>query len=105
MVTLELAVSILSAAMIAVVMCWGIHLIAVQTECSDIAAQVARAEARGDSKASSEARKRAPSDAVINVRTTGNGVVTVQVSVQARFGSVISMKVTGRAVMPVEPGR
>jgi len=105
MVTFELAIGILSAMMVAVVMCWGIHLIAVQTECADIAAQVARAEARGDSKASSQARKRAPTDAVIDVRTTANGAVEVRVTVQAKFGSVLSMKVTGSAVMPKEPGR
>jgi len=105
MVTAELAVSILTAAMIAIVMCWGIHLIAVQTECTDIAAQVARAEARGDAKAASEARKRAPAGAVIDVGTTSDGAILVRVSVQAKFGSVMSMKVTGRAVMPKEPGR
>jgi len=105
MVTFELAVSILSAAMVAVVMCWGIHLIAVQTECADIAAQVARAEARGDAKSAAEARERAPGGAVIDVVTTSNGAVMVQVSVRAKFGSILSMKVTGRAVMPKEPGR
>ena len=103
MVTAELAVSILTATMVAVVMCWGIHLIAIQTECRDIASQVARAEARGDYKAADEARQRAPQGASINVTRDGNDV-EAEVSMQVRFGNLFSITVTGKAVMPREPG-
>jgi len=103
MVTAELAVSILTATMVAVVMCWGIHLIAVQTECRDIAAQVARAEARGDYAAATEARQRAPLGASINVYRNGDDV-EAEVSLEVSFGNLFHITVTGKAVMPKEPG-
>jgi len=103
MVTAELALGILTATMVAVVLCWGINLIVVQTECADVAAQIARAEARADSAAADQARGHAPAGATIEVTRPG-GDVHVVVSVKARFGKLIGITVTGTATMPKEPG-
>ena len=103
MVTAELALGILTASMVAIVMCWGIHLIAVQTECADIAAQVARADARGDAAAAADARSRAPAGATVDVALQGTDVA-VTVSVPVTFGKLFDVTVTGQATMPKEPG-
>ena len=103
MVTAELALGILTATMMAVMLAWGIHLIVVQTECSDVAAQVARAEARHDSASASAARERAPAGAAVDLATV-DGHVVVEVSLPVSFGRVVSVTIVGRAVMPMEPG-
>jgi len=103
MVTAELALGILTATMVAVVLSWGIHLIVVQTECADVAAQVARAEARGDAASASQAREHAPAGSTIDVSRPGDDV-QVKVSIKVSFGPVIHVTVTGTAVMPKEPG-
>ncbi|MCL2782982.1 MAG: hypothetical protein FWD80_03290 [Propionibacteriaceae bacterium] len=103
MVTAELAIGILSATMVAFVLSWGVHLIAVQTVCADVAAQVARAEARGDAAAANEARQHAPDGATLDIAKTGTEV-HVTVSVRISLGRLISMPVTGQAAMPKEPG-
>jgi len=101
MVTAELAIGILSATMVAVCLAWGINLLAVHTECADAAAQIARAEARGDAPASTQARGHAPSGASISVDQTGSQVV-VTVGVPVSFGKLISVGVSGSATMPKE---
>ena len=103
MVTAELAIGILTATMVAIALSWGVHLLAVQTECSDVAAQIARAEARGDSAAADEARQRAPSGAKVTVDTSGSGV-QAKVAVAVAFGNLFAVTVTGDATMPKEPG-
>jgi len=103
MVTAELAIGILSATMVAIVLCWGIHLLAIQTECADIAAQAARAQARGDQAMLAQTHRHAPKDATFNVDATGSEV-RVSVSVPESFGHVFTINITGRAVMPKEPG-
>jgi len=103
MVTAELALGLLTATMVTIVMCWGIHLIAIQTQCADVAAQVARAEARNDATTAADARSRAPAGAAVEVTGQGNDVA-VSVSVPVSFGNVFHITVTGRAAMPKEPG-
>jgi len=103
MVTAELALGILTAAMVAIVMCWGIHLIAIQTQCADVAAQVARAEARNDAASAADARSRVPAGASVDVKR-GSTDVEVTVSLPVSFGKVFNITVTGRATMPKEPG-
>jgi len=103
MVTAELAIGILSATMVAIVLCWGIHLLVVQTECADVAAQAARAQARGDQSMLAEVHRHAPTGASFTVDTTGSEV-RVSVSVPESFGHVFKITVTGQAVMPKEPG-
>jgi len=102
MVTVELAIGILSATMLAVFLSWGINLLVVHTECADAAAQIARAEARGDAAASTAARGHAPSGADITVDQSGTEVV-VTVGVTVSFGQLVSMDVSGSATMPKEP--
>lgn len=103
MVTAELAIGILSATMLAVVLAWGIQLLALQTECADVAAQAARAAARGDQAGLAVAKGHAPNGAQVDVDTTGTQV-DVTVSVKAAFGHLFSVPVTRHASMPKEPG-
>jgi len=101
MVTAELAIGILSATMVAVCLAWGINLLVVHTECADAAAQIARAEARGDAPASTQARGHAPTGAVIDIDQTGSQVV-VTVGVSVPFGHITSVGVSGSGTMPKE---
>jgi len=101
MVTAELAIGILSATMVAVCLAWAINLLVVHTECADAAAQIARAESRGDAPASTQAKGHAPSGADIKVDATGSQVV-VTVGVAVSFGHFISVDVSGSATMPKE---
>lgn len=103
MVTAELAIGILTATLIAVGLCWGLSVVVVHTMCADVAAQVARAEARGDATASDEARGHAPAGASISVDKSGDQV-RVAVTTAVRLGHVVAVQVTGMAVMPKEPG-
>ena len=103
MVTAELAIGILSATMLAVCLCWGVSLVVVHTECTDVAAQIARAEARGDAASSTEARGHAPDGATITVEETADQV-QVSVSVPTSFGHLVTIIVNGHATMPKEPG-
>jgi len=104
MVTAELAIGILSAAMVAITICWGLHVIAVQTECADAASQIARAEARADSAAAKQARGHVPDGAAVDVEKTGTQV-NVTVSVPVSLGHLLTITATGRATMPKEPGK
>ena len=101
MVTAELAIGILSATMVAICLAWAINLLAVHTECADVAAQIARAEARDDAPASAQARGHAPAGATIDVDQSGSQVV-VTVGVTVAFGHLVSMDVSGSATMPKE---
>jgi len=103
MVTAELAIGILSATMLAIGLMWGINLVIVHTECSDVAAQVARAEARGDAAAAAQARAHAPEGSTLEVEVVGNEV-HVRVSVPVSLGHLLTITVSGDAVMPKEPG-
>lgn len=103
MVTAELAIGILTATMLAIGLAWGVHLLAVHTECADVAAQVARAAARGDTAASDQAAQRAPTGAEVTV-SKSDTQVHVQVSVTVSLGNIVSVTVTGQATMPKEPG-
>jgi len=103
MVTAELALGILTAMMVAIVMCWGIHLIAIQTQCADVAAQVARAEARNDAASAADARSRVPQGASIDITRSASDV-EVSVSLPVSFGNIFNITVTGRATMPKEKG-
>ena len=103
MVTAELAIGILSATMLAVCLCWGVSLVVVHTECTDVAAQIARADARGDKASSTEAKKHAPAGSTIAVEKTGDQV-NVSVSVPVTYGHLVTITVKGHATMPREPG-
>jgi len=103
MVTAELAVGILSATMLAIGLCWGVSLIVAHTECADVAAQIARAEARDDATAAAQARQHVPDGATVAVDQVENQL-RVRVSVSVSLGHLFSIDVSGTAVMPKEPG-
>ena len=102
MVTFELAIGILSAALAAVVLCWALGLLTLHIRCADAAAQVARYTARGDSLQVTAAKARAPVGSTIEV-TEDVSSVTVVVSAQSRLGRIGPITMSGRATMPKEP--
>lgn len=102
MVTAELAVGILSAALIALMLCWVLVLIGLRTNCQDTAAQMARQLARGDTAAAQRAREAVP-DSRVDVQTRGEDIV-VTVSADARWGALGPVVVHASASVTREPG-
>ena len=82
MVTVELAVTTLTAFTLLIMMCWGISLLVIQLRCIDTAAAVARQSARGDPAGAARAADNAPRGAKVAVQRRA-GVVTVTVGVAA----------------------
>lgn len=99
MVTFELAVGILAAALLTTFLGWGIELISLQARCSDLASQIARQLARGDTDAADEARQRVPAPGEVQI-TEGSTEVEVLVTVQATWGVLGPIEIAGRAVAP-----
>lgn len=83
MVTAELAFGSLFVAGFLVVVAWVIAVLMTWTACQNIAAEVARQEARGDVRASEQAKRSAPPGAVVSVDRDGT-LVRVRVSLDAR---------------------
>jgi hypothetical protein len=102
MVTFELAVGILSAAVLAMAMVWAISLVGAQIRCADTAAAVARFTARGDAAAAELAKEEAPEGAKVAVEQDA-GAVRVTVSVDARAGRLGPIRLSATATMPKEP--
>ena len=102
MVTMELAVGILAAAMVAILLCWMVGLVTLHIRCADAASQVARYAARGDEAGVTAAEQRAPSGARVEIDRAG-GTVTVTVSAQSSLGAIGPITMTGTAAMPQEP--
>lgn len=102
MVTAELAVGVLSAALIAGMLCWVLVLIGLRTTCQDTAAQMARQLARGDRPAAQRARESIP-DAQVSVDTRGEDIV-VTVSAKANWGALGPIVVLASASVTREPG-
>ena len=102
MVTFELAVGVLSAAVVATIMCWLISLVGLQTACGDVAAQVARQLARGDDSAAEAVIRGAPRGARVTT-TERAGQVQVRVDLDARWGQLGPVRLSGRATLPKEP--
>ncbi|MFC6357776.1 TadE family type IV pilus minor pilin [Luteococcus peritonei] len=103
MVTAELAVGLLAAALAAVFACWTVSLVVLQTRCEEVAGQVARQLARGDQGAADRARGRAPQGARVDI-TRADGTVRVQVDVDSSLGAVGPVHLRGAAVADLEPG-
>lgn len=99
MVTFELAIGILSAALLTAMLGWGIGLISLQARCTDAASQIARQLARGDAEAAEAARERVPDEAAVQI-TEGSAEVEVLVSVQASWGVLGPIEVAGHAAAP-----
>lgn len=103
MVTIELAVGILTATVLTALLCWMVALVVTQSKCIDVATEVARQTARGDSDKVRLARELAPRDSRIDV-TRRQHDVTVVVSVDSRFMGVGPVTVSGSATAAWEPG-
>lgn len=103
MVTAELAIGILTTAIVLGIACWVVSLVVLQTHCADTASQVARQLARGDTKAADEARGRAPKGARTVVQH-GAGTVRVAVDVDSSWGRIGPVHLKGEATAHLEPG-
>lgn len=103
MVTVELAVGLLTASLAVAVACWVVMLVVLQGRCEQVAGQVARQVARADDKAADEAKRRVPAGGRVEVSTTDRQVRVV-VDAASSFGPIGPVRVTGRAVADLEPG-
>lgn len=104
MVTVEMAVSMLTAVLVVLAGCWVVSLVAVENACRSTAAQVARQVARGDADSAREAIKHAPTGARVDTHTA-SGWVTVTVSVDRSLGRLGPVHLRGAAHSPMEPGQ
>lgn len=101
MVTVELAIGVMTACLVAALLGWGIGLIGLQARCSESASQIARQLGRDDQQAADEARLRVPDGAEVRV-TSGNTTVEVLVTAQASWGRFGPVTVQGRATAPTQ---
>lgn len=99
MVTFELAIGMLSAALVATVLGWAVSLLMVQARCTDVAGQIARQLGRGDQEAAAQIVPLAPVGAQVEV-TSADGLVTVRVAVDERLGIIGPVTVVGSATAP-----
>lgn len=104
MVTIELAVGILTATVLTALLCWMVALVVMQAKCVDVATEVARQTARGDTEQVRAAKKLAPRDARVDVSAHQRDV-TVVVSVASRFMGMGPVTVSGSATAAWEPGQ
>ena len=91
MVTVEMAVSLITAALV------------VEDACRTTAAQVARQVARGDTASARQAERHAPTGAQVSTRSSG-GWVEVTVQVDRSLGRLGPVHLRGQARSPMEPG-
>lgn len=103
MATVELAVGLLTASLMALLACWAVTLVVAQARCGETAAQVARQLARADQKGADEARARAPRGASVSVER-GARQVRVVVRASRSLGRLGPVRVSGEATADVEPG-
>ena len=102
MVTAELAVATLAATAMMLMLCWGIYLVVMQVRCIDVAAEVARQAARGDTAAVRRAERQAPTGATVSIHRR-RSVTTVEVRLSARPFAAWLVAVPLRASAEVEP--
>jgi hypothetical protein len=104
MVTAELAVAILAALSLLVTMCWGVLVVVMQLRCVDVAAAVARQEARQDVAAAAAARRQAPAGAVVRVeRRRAEVTVTVALTVRPFLRGPVAVPLHAEATVAREP--
>ena len=103
MVTVEMAVSLITAALVVVASCWVVGLVVVEDACRTTAAQVARQVARGDTASARQAERHAPTGAQVSTRSSG-GWVEVTVQVERSLGRLGPVHLRGQARSPMEPG-
>ncbi len=103
MVTVELAIGVVAATLVAAFLA-GLTLLGVaQAACAETASQVARQTARGDVVAVREAEERAPAGAVVEVSRDGRGV-SARVTAPFRLLSLAAAELTVEAWAAYEPG-
>lgn len=110
MATAEITVALAALSVLVLVMTWLVMVVGMQMRCVDAARDGARAAARGEPRAVTEAEalRTAPDGASVTVSVAGDRV-TVEVSAEADppwpllSGFPLAM-VSGRAVVAVEPG-
>lgn len=103
MVTAELAVGLLSAAVICALLAWTVGLMALHARCEQTATAIVRQLARGDQAAADAAAKTAPAQSKIESSRTGE-IITVRVSTQRSLGPVGPVPISAAAQLSVEPG-
>lgn len=103
MVTVELAIGVLAATLVAAFLVSLTLLGVAQAACAETASQVARQTARGDAAAAAEARDRAPAGAVVEVSRDGSGVRT-RVRAPFRLLSLPAAELRAEAWAAYEPG-
>ena len=99
MVTVELAVGMLTACLMAGMLGWTVSLVALQARCSDAAGQIARQLARGDQEAAQQAEVHMPDGAALTVLES-DARVTVLVAVETHWGALGPVAIEGRASAP-----
>ncbi len=103
MVTVELAVGLLTLAVVTLVGAFAVAAVVVQTRCGDTASAVARQLARGDEAGADRARATAPAGAVVRV-TRSSGTVRVTVEATRYLGRLGPLHLSSRAEAALEPG-
>ncbi|MFT3887919.1 MAG: TadE family type IV pilus minor pilin [Arachnia sp.] len=103
MVTLELAIGVVAATLVAAFLVSLTLLGVAQAACAETASQVARQTARGDDVAVREARGRAPADATITVTREASGVA-VRVVAPFRLLALPATQLAADAWAAYEPG-
>ena len=104
MVTLELAIGIMSAAIVLFCLSAAVGMLILQDKVEHVAAQAARFAARGDDDQLADVRKRMPKDTRLTVDKS-DGWVRATASAQRSWGRLGPFTVTGRASAPLEPGQ
>lgn len=103
MVTLELAVGLLTAALALFGASSVIGLLILQDRAETIATQAARHAARGDAEQLRRVKSFAPGDSAVDV-ITRNGWVHATVTVKRSWGPIGPVTLRATAQQPVEPG-
>lgn len=103
MVTAELAVGLLVAALVLFGASAVIGLLILQDRAESIAVQAARHAARGDAAQLERVKKSAPSNSTVQV-TTREGWVQVTVTASRSWGPIGPVEVRASAEQPLEPG-
>ncbi|MDO5500511.1 MAG: TadE family type IV pilus minor pilin [Propionibacteriaceae bacterium] len=104
MVTLELALSLISLLLATAAGLWVVAVLGQQVRLADTAREVARQLARGDAVAARQAAQRGPAGlTVTSQRVEGDVVVRVQLS-SSPLGALPSVPLSAEARVAAEPG-
>lgn len=104
MVTVELAMGSLGAALLVVMLSWVIAVMMSWGACNDLAAAIARQEARGDQAAVTKLQRGKPSGARIEVEQRSDEItVTVQLAAQPWATWLPSVPLQAQATVVREP--